>query len=70
MKSKIEEVHVENWCEEVEGKSSLRWYRTAKEEFEAERYIDSSLGQEAVRCIGFGYEQDQQDCLRTRRGAG
>ena len=50
VKSKIEEVHVENWCEEVEGESSLRWYRTAKEEFEAERYIDSSLGQEAVRC--------------------
>ena len=36
--------------QEVEGESSLRWYRTVNEEFEAERYIDSSLGQEAVRC--------------------
>ena len=71
MKSKIEEVHVENWCEEVEGKSSLRWYRTAKEEFEAERYIDSSLGQEAVRCRfqlrtgSAGLFEDKKRCRMT-----
>ena len=71
VKSKIEEVHVENWCEEVEGKSSLRWYRTAKEEFEAERYIDSSLGQEAVRCRfrlrtgSAGLFEDKKRCRMT-----
>ena len=71
VKSKIEEVHAENWCEEVEGKCSLRWYRTAKEELEAERYIDSSLGQEAVRCRfrlrtgSAGLFEDKKRCRMT-----
>ena len=29
----------EGWQEEVGGKSSLKWYRLAKEEFGPERYV-------------------------------
>ena len=57
--------------QEVEGESSLRWYRTVNEEFEAERYIDSSLGQEAVRCRfrlrtgSAGLFEDNKRCTMT-----
>ena len=38
------------WWEEVKSKSSLGWYRMAKNEFRLETYIGSSQGQEAIRC--------------------
>ena len=49
----------------------MRWYRRAKEEFEAERYIDSLLGQEAVRCRfrlqtgSAGLFEDKKRCRMT-----
>ena len=49
-KAKVEEGNDQDWWEEVESKSSLGWYRMAKNEFRLENYIGSSQGQEAVRC--------------------
>ena len=43
-RSRDEKVTAQDWWEEVEGKSSLQWYRSAKEGFQVERYIDSALG--------------------------
>ena len=41
LKSKVEEVNVQDRTrEEVDGKSSLRWYNTAKEEFSVDIIFD------------------------------
>ena len=51
------------------SKSSLRWvYRTVKEGFKAERYIDTLVGQETIRCRfrlqtgSAGLFEDKQRC--------
>ena len=46
----IEESNDQDWLEKVESKSSLGWYRMAKNEFGLETYIVLSQGQEAIRC--------------------
>ena len=35
----MQDVHGEGWQEEAGGKSSLNWYKLAKEEFGLERYV-------------------------------
>ena len=59
----------QNWQEKVASKTSLRWYKAAKEEFKAER---SMLEQEAVmiRDVGLGCKPDLLPFhLRTTSGA-
>ena len=51
----VRDVHDEGWHEEVEEKSSLKWYRLAKEEdFGQERYVKkfSSKGEVRLRLRG------------------
>ena len=48
------------------AKSSLRWYKTAKEEFKAERYIDPLLGQEGAK-VDLGCKTDLLLGVKTKQ---
>ena len=48
-KKRIVEQNWEDWHEEVEKKSSLKWYKMVKEEAGTERYVSSWEGHMAVR---------------------
>ena len=40
----------EKYCEEIYTKSTLKWYRLAKDNTGVERYMMSGQGQESVGC--------------------
>ena len=48
-KRKIEKQNWEDWQEEVDRKSSLKWYKKVKEEYGPEKYVGSWEGHVAVR---------------------
>ena len=47
--SKIEKQNWESWQEEVDKKSSLKWYKKVKEENGPEKYVGSWESHVAVR---------------------
>ena len=62
------DVHEEGWQEEVGGKSSLKWYRLAKEDFGQERYAKKfgSKGEVRLRfrlrTVSAGHLGDKERC--------
>ena len=48
-KRKIEKQNWEDWQEDVDRKSSLKWYKKVKEEYGPEKYVGSWEGHVAVR---------------------
>ena len=42
----VRDLHEERWQEEVGGKSSVKWYRLAKENFGEERYAKELVARE------------------------
>ena len=45
----MRELNRNEWKEEVEAMSSLRWYRAVKDVFGMEKYVASWEGHEAIR---------------------
>ena len=51
LKNKIKARNEKDWEEEVYTKSTLKWYRLAKDEIGVERYVKLVQGQENVRLL-------------------
>ena len=66
----MRDVHEEGWKEEVEEKSSLKWYRLDKEDFGQERF--ASKGEVRLRfrlqMVSAGLLGDKERCGKCKDG--
>ena len=51
MREVVGKLKNEKYCEEIYTKSTLKWYRLAKDNTGVERYIRSVQGQESLRLL-------------------